>query len=128
MSPELEKKLVDKYPQLFADTDKPPTKSLMCFGCECGDGWFNLIDAACKLISAYLKSQKTPHVLATFKWSQIKEKYGTLRLYGTSVDDYIAGIIDMAETLSGRVCEICGCPGKICGTGWLTTRCESCAP
>jgi hypothetical protein len=44
MSPDLEKTLADKYPELFINKTLPPTKSLMCFGCECGDGWYKILD------------------------------------------------------------------------------------
>lgn len=124
MNLELTKKLIEKYPQLFADTDKPATDSLMCFGCECGDGWFNIIDMACALIAHHIEHKPEKDV---FRWVQIKEKYGTLRLYLSGHDEYIAGVIDMAEALSSRVCEVCGCPGSVIGAGWLMARCDSCA-
>lgn len=127
MHSELEKILVEKYPQLFAGVNQPLTESLMSFGCECGDGWFTLIDSACALIAARVAQQKDQSELAPFQWVQIKEKFGTLRLYGNYSDDYIDGVIDTAERLSGQVCEACGARGKLRGEGWLTTRCDSCA-
>jgi hypothetical protein len=44
MTPGLEKQLIEKYPVLFQDVNKSPKETLMCFGCECGDGWFDILD------------------------------------------------------------------------------------
>lgn len=120
MKEELEKQLVENYPRLFRGKDAPVTENLMAFGCECGDGWFNIIKTACDLISS-----RTNADTADFLLTQIKEKYGTLRIYYAGGDEYIAGIVDMAEAISAHTCEICGAPGKSNGGGWLTTRCET---
>ena len=44
MKQELEQQLIAKYPKLFGDVNKSPMESLMCFGCECGDGWYDILD------------------------------------------------------------------------------------
>lgn len=119
MNPELETKLVTAYPSLFRGKDAPVTENLMSFGCECGDGWFELINQACQLIAQ--------HAEPGFLWTQIKEKYGTLRLNYTGGDGYTDGVVDMAEALSAITCEACGAPGKLRGTGWLQTLCDKCA-
>ena len=54
----------------------------------------------------------------------MKEKYGTLRFYYDGGDDYIAGIVHMAENMSARTCETCGAPGKIRRGGWIRTLCD----
>ena len=118
MKEELEKQLTDKYPTLFRGKDMPVTENLMSFGCECGDGWFELINQACRLISH--------HAEPGFLWTQIKEKFGTLRLYYTGGDGYTDGVVDMAEAMSSVTCELCGASGKIRGGGWITTRCDDC--
>jgi hypothetical protein len=56
--------------------------------------------------------------------SQVKEKFGTLRFYINGGDDYIYGLISMAESMSSVTCEICGKPGTVNGGSWLSTRCE----
>ena len=57
--------------------------------------------------------------------AQIKEKFGTLRIYIDGVeDDEIYSFIVMTETISGHVCEVCGKPGKgQSKRGWLRTLC-----
>jgi hypothetical protein len=55
---------------------------------------------------------------------QIKEKFGTLRMYTNGYDDYIDGVIAMAESMSAITCEECGKPGKLRGGGWYYTACD----
>ncbi|MNP40016.1 hypothetical protein D3C76_1336220 [compost metagenome] len=57
--------------------------------------------------------------------SQIKEKFGTLRFYYRGEgDDFVEGLIDLAEELSGNICEICGSVGLTYErNNWLSTRC-----
>lgn len=87
-------------------------------GCECCAGWYDLLDATLGWIA-----EAQPN--AWWKASQIKEKFGTLRLYydGNPGADGDA-IIDAAEHLSGFVCDECGAPGKTRGPGWFATRCD----
>jgi hypothetical protein len=118
MSPSLEQILHEKYPALFADKDKPPTESLMCFGCECEDGWFGIIEAMCRTLSSYTESYG-----ANFKFIQIKEKFGGLRVYSSGGDGYCDGVVDMAESISYRTCEKCGDQGSKYHRG-LKTLCE----
>lgn len=58
------------------------------------------------------------------QFTQIKEKYGTLRLYINCHDDWVDGAIAMAETMSGTTCKTCGKPGKLRGTAWYYTGCD----
>jgi hypothetical protein len=125
MKMELELQLSKKYTQLFVDSDKPPTESLMCFGCDHGDGWFFIIEAMCHLIDQHIKNDGWDQK-ASYKFVQIKEKFGGLRVYDYGADDYIRGVIDMAESLSYRVCELCGDQGSKYHSGmWVKTLCET---
>lgn len=47
MTNELDKKLVKKYPKIFADRYGDMRNTAMCWGFECGDGWYNIIDLLC---------------------------------------------------------------------------------
>lgn len=122
MREELEKKLVEKYPKIFSQKGLPPNQSLMCFGFECGDGWFGLLDALCECIQHYVDEGNYHQVEAT----QVKEKYGTLRFYINGGDDYIWDVVEKAEIASGMVCEQCGRAGVLRGKGWLFTMCDLC--
>ena len=59
-----------------------------------------------------------------FSYSQIKEKFGTLRFYTSGGDRLIDGMIWFAESMSGRICETCGNSGKLRNSGWLVTLCD----
>lgn len=123
MSPDKENFLVTQYPRLFRTVYKHPMESLMFFGCECGNGWFDIIHFACRLIARHVERQGDED----FEWTQIKEKFGTLRLYGSrGGDKYISGVIAMAEAMSAVTCDQCGNKGEQSHGGWIVTRCKAC--
>jgi len=39
------------------------------------------------------------------------------------LDDYIRGLVSMAESMSGVTCETCGKPGTSTGGSWIKTAC-----
>ena len=55
---ELDKQLCEKYPKIFAGRHGKPTETLMCFGFEHGDGWYNIIDALCFNIQRHVDSSR----------------------------------------------------------------------
>lgn len=117
MTPDLEKSLVKEFPSLFADYGKSPQETCMSWGCEHSDGWFGIIRGLCLCIDKHV-SQKN----IDFKFAQIKEKFGTLRVYCYGADDYINGVIRMAEEMSAITCEVTGLPGRMCRKGhWYRT-------
>ena len=61
------------------------------------------------------------------EYTQIKEKFGTLRVYTNMTDSFCDGVIAMAESMSAITCEQCGLPGKARNDGWIVTLCEKCA-
>ena len=103
MKSELQDRLISKYPDQF--------KNLQYI--ECHDGWFDIIDRCCDRIKAHIESEKKHNKKnIEFYWSQIKEKFGGLRAYSYGCDQYIRGVIDMAEYMSYGICEISGNKGK----------------
>lgn len=60
--------------------------------------------------------------------TQIKEKFGGLRIYYYSEDnhDMIGEVIQNAENECAKLCEYCGKPGKLKEINglWLKTVCE----
>jgi hypothetical protein len=56
---------------------------------------------------------------------QVKEKFGTLRFYYSGGDEYISGVVSMAESMSGTTCETCGSPGILRGSGYIFTACDN---
>ena len=57
--------------------------------------------------------------------SQVKEKFGGLRVYLTSSTDEMEQAIRQAEEESFKTCEICGEPGALRRGGWLATLCDA---
>jgi len=114
MNKENDEKLFKRFK--FFRPDLPITDSLMAFGFECGDGWFNLIWDLCEKIE--------PLVDKDFNVFQVKEKFGGLRFYVSSTTDEVFNLIEEAEGKSYKICEKCGKPSKVINkNGWLTTKC-----
>ena len=94
----------------FFHPEEPLTKSLMGFGFECGDGWFELIKELCE------KLQKMN--LEGFSVLQVKEKFGGLCFYvgliETEKADTVYRLINEAESKSYKICEICGFFSGLC--------------
>ncbi len=87
-------------------------------GFNCWSGWYSIIN---DMLATMDHSMSVPFDL---KVVQIKEKFGTLRVYIAPRDPYTQGIIDMAETISKHICERCGEPGEMrTGIGWHKTLC-----
>ena len=154
MRTELEDTLFHKYPSIFGDKDKPMTETAMCWGLECGDGWYDIIDTLCALIKWKVdNSKKTIELYTTWlqqddltpsqkenyesmlqksidnkiesvKATQVKEKFGTLRFYTDYCHPEIDALIEFAERMSAITCEICGNKGTINDGGWLKVRCH----
>ena len=134
MDQELQQQLFDKYPDFFSNKDKSPMESCMSMGIECGNGWYDLINSICQIVESLNKNIKDRNRLIAgnnetiidFKFDQIKEKFGGLRAYYSGGNDYIRGLVTMAETMSYKTCEVCGNKGKPNKGGWISTLCDSC--
>lgn len=135
-----QQELYSKYPKIFRQKDLPMNQTAMCWGISCGSGWYTIIDELCSSIENHIQNENWsinykkekgelppdapnfPQIEAT----QVKEKFGGLRFYVNYYDDYIRGLIDMAESISLRTCEDCGNPGKQNEEGWIVTLCDPC--
>lgn len=58
-------------------------------------------------------------------WEQIKEKYGTLRLYA-SCSEEIYNVLQKYEKMSEYYCIECGKPSKYMTKDWVEFYCEDC--
>ena len=125
MKQELDKLLCERYPKMMVNREKSMMETCMCWGFECGDGWFNILDQLMGNIQHHIDwKNKKEEVVVQVTLDLVKEKFGTLRFYYTGGDDIIDGMVRMAESMSGVTCEECGNPGKRIGGGWVTTVCE----
>ncbi len=138
MNEEHTKELTEKYPWIT------PTDG---YGIGVGDGWFELIDCLCGNIHEAIKFEN--ECVERYKetggkdWTwkpadkphnypevhQIKEKFGGLRFYcatpsGTRYE--IRGMLQLAESMSFRICDSCGNKGKTRDHAWRRTLCDTC--
>lgn len=68
MRDELDKQLVEKYPRMFKNRYGDMRTTCMCWGFECGDGWFKILDSLCSNIEHHVK------------WKRRQRAYDILRL------------------------------------------------
>ena len=173
MKRELDEYLCKVYPKMMVNRNKDIQETCMCWGFECGDGWFQILnqlmgniqhhidwrerqrdlDIKFNEIAVQLKAGDSTLFDESMKdmlnrdfvekrkqelidlplreikecpqvtLDQVKEKFGTLRFYYSGGDDYISGLVSMAESMSGVTCETCGKPGTQTRGGWIKTIC-----
>lgn len=87
---------------------------------SCDDGWIPIIETSLAIIKHHCERKNLDCRVV-----QVKEKFGGLRMYTEGSDDFIEGVIALAESLSYQTCEVTGNPGYLCTTGhWLKTLCS----
>jgi hypothetical protein len=92
----------------------------MPWGIEVGDGWYQIIYDMCTKI----KKLNPPE---SFRFSQVKEKFGSLRIYCIGDDEEIYKVIMEVENASDHICEDCGSTEGVRQTGsWIRTLCQKC--
>jgi hypothetical protein len=133
MSPEKDLQLASKYPLIFKSYSRSHKErpSEEPWGFECWDGWYDIIDALCSTMQRrtdWKKRTMTPEEVEEFQPRAfiVKSKFGGLRFDVFGGDDEIRGMVQLAETMSYKVCECCGNPGSRKGTGWIFTMCDPC--
>ena len=126
---QINKKLCEQFPYLVPRnvfTDKIPEDydyDYIRGEYELPDGWFDLFLQMCEDIKQPLVDA---NYLEKFRFSQIKEKYGTMRCYVFGAPEEVHNILNKYEYLSKFVCEICGRPAKYVTSGWIGSYCEDC--
>lgn len=125
MERELQKKLVNTYPNLF---EHVATKSgyfgdVWFTGFQCQDGWYDLIDELLRTIDFNIRFNSRPKL--TIK--EVKEKFGGLSFDFRGGDDFIHGIVQFAVHMSYKTCEYCGTNQNVGRTqGWISVCCKEC--
>src|SRR5262245_52508963 len=113
--------LVETYPDLFHPARGHAT-AVQSWP-HVNEGWRDLLVRACARIRAAVQADG-----GSFRFTQIKEKYGTARLYwegalSPSAKAKVEEAIDLAEARSACTCDACGAEGRLYGPDWLMTRC-----
>jgi hypothetical protein len=105
---------------------------------QCREGMFDLFDKSMETVTNQEYKEKrleeilangfreVPELIPQVTLDQVKEKFGTLRFYYTGGDEYISGLVSMAESMSGVTCEECSAPAETRGPGWIRTICNPC--
>ena len=147
MDQKLDDKLCADFPEIFADRRSNHTKTAMCWGFDCADGWEPLIRMSCERIMspirlteynltqwpaddadgiarlrARLSELRTTIPVA----SQVKEKFGGLRFYVHGGDQRVDDIIANGEAMSYYVCQDCGtmATAQLYPFSWHSTLCD----
>ena len=116
----LTERLCTDFLELYRARTKRMTESPMCFGFECGDGWYRIIEQ----LSADIMRLAVQAGIDVHEVRQVKEKFGGLRFYIDGGSQTIYDRIDEAAELLLRTCEVCGEQGSRRGRDWIQTLCE----
>ena len=106
------RQLQDRYTFLGATSIR---EGLMAFGFECGDGWLPILEW---LFAGFQELADRDGTVNRFRVTQVKQKYGTLRVYHNGGEEY--------EALSAVTCEVCGQQGTMRDDLWVSVRCDRC--
>lgn len=100
MTREKEAFIFSTYSHLFPakEVRRDPKLSSLSYGIETEDGWFEIIEETCKLLSVY----------EGLKITQIKSKFGTLQIYTDFSNKEIDELLDGLSEKSDSICERCG--------------------
>ena len=111
-----------KYPNLFGPSPFEGFDANSTY-VEVPKGWYPLLDAMFEEIEAVIAQDASTWIAL----DQIKEKYGTLRVYFTGGNDRIDDIVERYEERSESTCERCASEDATQQRqGWIRTLCPSC--
>ena len=122
------KQIVEKYPylaphnswtgKLVEDYDYSYTEA---WGIP--EGWHRLFYMLCKELRPHIEKAG---LLDKFYFTQVKEKYGTMRVYTSCLPNSVDHMIDLYETFSKYICQNCGEFAKYQTQGWIAHLCDNC--
>jgi len=114
--------LIDLSKYTITEVDPTLQSNLMAFGLDCGAGWHPLIKELLDKLQKYVNAFPQ---LMHFRIVQIKEKWGSLRVYTNFGTDVSNKCIEEYEKKSTTICEICGKPGNLReDLSWIQTLCD----
>ena len=126
-SRQLRKALVEEYPYLMPRNEftgeliKDYDYTFIEGEYNLPEGWFRLFLQCCEDIKEPLVKAAC---LDAFRFVQIKEKYGEMRLYSSGATKEVLDIIDKYEFLSQQVCSVCGKPATVMTSGYICPYCS----
>lgn len=79
------------------------------------------------MLEEYREALIRHNYLDKFQWIQVKEKYGTLRLYSNAAPKEILDLESKYDHISGYFCISCGRMNvPVLTEGWVEPLCENC--
>lgn len=138
MDAELEDTLFSMYPTVFDQVhdfrtsentnteheERDPPSSVALYGIQCDNGWFTIINSLCDT----LENRVNPTLENPMEITQVKEKFGGLRVYATRVPEEAQASISTARLIASNTCEVCGDTPATKQTvrGRIKTVCDAC--
>ena len=128
MRRQLAENIYQQCPIIYRGRHQGPDKNLMCFGFDCGSGWYDQILTLSIQIEKLTEKLRDRGVELGYlpMVTQVKEKYAGPRFYLTVSTDEMGELISKAEEDSLCICEECGAEEKLMTAygRFLTTCCE----
>lgn len=151
MDEKLEQQIYAVDPVFFRENDLSCQQTCMCWGMECGDGWFEPLLKMARQVRVI--NERLAPLNRCIIAKQIKSKWANLRVYWdvecldllnanplSQEEDEIVetcfqmmdSVVNNAELECENTCELCGAKGSFleplltCGS-WITHKCRKCA-
>lgn len=127
---EQRKQLIDKYPYLqprnlwTGEIADDYDYTYLVGEHSCPTGWERLFFLYCKNIEPLLAKQHC----SKFMFSDVKEKYGTLRMYDFGAPEDVHALCTVYECYSKYICQKCGARATVQTTDWISSFCDKCIP
>ena len=110
LDPALTEKLYSDFPRLYRGRHKSAQESSMCWGFQCGDGWYQLLHD----LSAQLSNHLDEHSESGLEAVQVKSKFGILCFDLSDHDEAAEAMIEAARKRAKVTCELTGKAGQLC--------------
>ncbi len=103
-------RLYERFDHLYRGRHLPATQNSMCYGFDCGDGWFRLIWELSEQIEVYGQQHfEASNLMAV----QVKQKLGELRFYTEPKIWNVEYLIEATRLRSLQTCELTGAVGEL---------------
>lgn len=121
--PKWQTDIVAEYPELLKEYGGDKTKTCLAFGFAIRIGWKTILESLLEDLQAY----NDKHTNQQVRLTEVKEKFGMLRIGIAPYFDRAIDIVSMYENLSKTVCESCGMHGSLrTDRSWIKTLCDDC--
>ena len=90
MKQELDKLLCERYPKMMVNREKSMQETCMCWGFECGEGWFNILDQLMGNIQHHIDwKEKQRNWAIEYNEMAAQAKAGNSELFDESMKDLV---------------------------------------